>query len=207
MTGRKPCNVAFSGSKPAGTQSLMKRGFKMGTINYGTSDYITMGYEPCHSCDFSREEAREEMIFSCGYDADSITVDDVDEFISETIQQYEEDAYYTAKEELKKHSFYYFHITLNWGYYEGFHFDIEYNFPVAVDTWEDKPAAQKEITEIKAFLLTCAENGLVACFPSWGTEYHDYNQTIADIKKAVKEMRQTVKSTPTWLWYERNQYR
>lgn len=89
------------------------------------------------------------------------------------------------------------------GCYEGFTLDIENNFPVAFDSWEDRKEANKEITEIKGFLIACAGLGLVQCSPGWCTGYNDYKGTIAAIKAAIKEMREEVKRTPTWAQYER----
>ena len=104
---------------------------------------------------------------------------------------------------LSRYSFYYFHVTIKAGYYEGFSLDIENNFSVAFDGWEDKRAAQKEITSLKQCLLECAGSGLVACYPGWCTGYEDYNGTCKAIAAAIKDMREEVKITPTWLQYER----
>lgn len=56
--------------------------------------------------------------------------------------------------------------------------------------------ANKEITEIKGFLIACAGLGLVQCSPGWCTGYNDYKGTIAAIKAAIKNMREEVKRTP-----------
>lgn len=76
-------------------------------------------------------------------------------------------------------------------------------YPVALDGWEDRRDANKEITEIKQFLIACAGLGLVECSPGWCTGYNDYNGTIQAIKAAIKEMRSELKTIPTWLQYER----
>ena len=91
------------------------------------------------------------------------------------------------------------------GYYEGFTIDIENNFPVAFDTWEDKRDAQKEITQIKLFLLECVERGLCQVFPGWCTGYRNYKESITGIKQAIKEMREEIKIIPTWLQYNREE--
>lgn len=90
-----------------------------------------------------------------------------------------------------------------YGNYEGFTLDIENNFPIAFDGWEDRREANKEITEIKEFLIACAGLGLVECSPGWCTGYNDYKGTIAAIKAAIKNMREEVKRTPTWAQYEK----
>ena len=90
---------------------------------------------------------------------------------------------------------------MEYGYYEGFTLNIENNFPVAFDSWEEKREVQKEITEIKKFLADCAGSGLVAVFPGWVTAYEDYRGTLREIESAIAEMRQEVRNTPTWKRY------
>lgn len=153
----------------------------MGAINYYTSDYITMGLRPYDIEDFTDENGIDYDEIQFCYDCD----------------------YENIETELNKHDFYYFHVTIKPGYYEGFTLDIENNFPVALDSWEDRNAANKEITEIKQFLIDCAGLGLVQCFPGWCTGYNDYNGTIRAIKNAIKEIRQEIKSVPTWAQYNK----
>jgi hypothetical protein len=141
----------------------------MGTINYKTSDFITIGYN-CNNIDYD------------------------DQFYYEYIQE----EYDAIQDKLKNNNFYYFHVVLEPGYYEGFTIDIEYNFPICIDTYEDKKAAYKEITQIKQFLIYCVENyNCVACFPGWCMGYADYRKTLSEISNAVYNMRDTVKNTPT----------
>ncbi len=153
----------------------------MGAVNYGTSDYITMAYN-CNTeyapDDFWNDE-NEQREFEISFLHDEV------------------------KAELEKHSFYYYHIAIKPGYYEGFYIDIENNFPVALDSWQDRRDANKEITEIKQFLIACAGLGLVECSPGWCTGYSDYNGTITAITAAVKEMRDELRTIPTWTQYNR----
>lgn len=143
----------------------------MGTINYKTSDYITIGYN-CDNIDYEEYEYSAEII---------------------------EEYYNDLQQILKDYRFYYFHVTIDAGYYEGFSIDIENNYPYCFDDYIEKQDAQKEITKIKAFLLECVNNyGLCAVSPGWCTKYASYNDTIAKIKAAVREMRQAVRTTPTW---------
>jgi len=154
----------------------------MGAVNYFTSDYITMGLRPYDTDDFTDENNNIDYdeINYC-YEADRENIEN----------------------ELEKHNFYYYHIVIKPGYYEGFTLDIENNFSVALDSWEDRKAANKEITEIKKFLIDCAGLGLVKCSPGWCTGYADYNGTIKAIKEAIKEMRLELSTIPTWLQYNR----
>lgn len=142
----------------------------MGTINYKTSDYITIAY-------------------------DTRNIDYSDDFYSDDIQY----CFDALAGKLTNEHFYYFHVSLEPGYYEGFSIDIEFNFSYCFDSYEDKRAAQKEITRLKAFLMNCVNYyDCCAVSPGWCTGFSDYNATLAKINAAVKEMRQTVKDTPTW---------
>lgn len=172
----------------------------MSAVNYSTSDYITMGVVPYSVYDLEQDaEFMREL------------QEEVNEYggtVEEALPRYISDCYaddrMNIEHELKKHCFQYFHIAIKPGYYEGFTLDIEYNYPVAFDGYEDRQEASKEINEIKRFLLDCAGMGLVKCSPGWCTGYADYNGTVAAIGEAVKEMREEVKNTPTWRQYNRS---
>lgn len=171
----------------------------MGTINYGASDYITLGVRPYGFCDFEADpdfmkEIRAQVKEYGGT---------VDEAIYDYIYNCYGDDLANITSLLNQHDFKYYHISIKSGYYEGFYLDIESNYGVAFDSWQDKREAQKEITEIKQFLIDCAGCGLVACYPGWCTGYDDYKGTIKAIKAAVKEMRGEARTTPTWAQYER----
>lgn len=167
----------------------------MGTINYSTSDYITMGIKPYDIEDYINDES---VIEDANENNES--VEDYSKWLIDS--DYECDKT-NIEYELNNHSFHYYHIVIKPGYYEGFTLDIENNYPVAYDDYTDRKEANKEITEIKQFLIDCAGLGLVACSPGWCTGYSDYKGTIKAIKEAIKEMRTEVKTIPTWKQYER----
>ena len=146
----------------------------MGTINYKTSDFITIGYN-CNHIDYE------------------------DEFFHEIIQDYYDQVNYL----LKKEYFFYFHITLEPGYYEGFSINIEFNFAMCFDNYLDKKEAQKEITRIKTFLTQCI-NDFECCvvYPGWCTGYENHENSLKKLNEAIQEMRQTAKDTPTWRNYQ-----
>ena len=145
----------------------------MGAINYFTSEYITIGY-------------------------DLNNIDYEDEFYHEIITDY----YDQVKSRLEQEYFYYFHVTIKPGYYEGFTIDIENNFPCFFDDYIEKQEAQKEVTQIKKFLLECINDfECCAVFPGWCTGYADYKKSLEELNAAVYEMRQTIKSTPTYKNY------
>ena len=142
----------------------------MGTINYKTSNYITLGY--CTN-----------------------NIDYEDEFYYDDIE-YEFEGINAI---LNDAAFYYFNVKLDPGYYEGFSIDIEYNFAYCLDNYIEKLEALKEITRIKNFMLYIVNNfNVCAVYPGWCTGYTDYNTTIKEINNAIKEMRAAVKDTPTY---------
>lgn len=148
----------------------------MGTINYGTSDYITIGYNL--NWDDSEFETWEEM---------------------ENEKQLDiEDMYTNIRAILNKYDFTFYHVVIKSGYYEGFYIDIENNFPYCYDSREDKREAQKEVTKLRAFLIECVNTGLVQVWPGWCTSYHTHIKSIEAIKTAIKEMRTEIKNIPTW---------
>lgn len=142
----------------------------MGAVNYGTSDYITLGYH--------------------------LTGED-----NEIIMDYMREQVENLLNELNT---YYFRLVVKSGYYEGFYLDIENNFPVAFDWYEEKRDAMKEITQIKKALLQAVKLcNIVQCFPGWCTGYDTVPDTIAAIRKAVNDMRDDVRTTPTWMQYNK----
>ena len=141
----------------------------MGTINYKTSDYITIGYN-CNNIDYD------------------------DEYYSDLI----DDCYYQARLALDKYGFNCFNVTIEPGYYDGFSINIEFEYNY-FDDYVEKRDAQKEITQIKQFLLECINYfDCVAVWPGWCTGYSDYKETLQYLDAAVRDMRDTVKNTPTW---------
>ena len=143
----------------------------MGAINYFTSDYITIGYNLNN------------------FDYDEI------EWSQEIIREYFE----TLTELLKENYFYYWNVKIKPGYYEGFTIDIENNFPYCFDNYQEKKEALKEVTQIEKFLLECI-NDFECCsvYPGWCTGYADYKESIKDLNRAIKEMKEEVKNTCTY---------
>jgi len=147
----------------------------MGTINYKTSDYITMGI----NCDNNDYEDLDVWQFE---------IDDLLEIVQDKI---------------KAADISYYHVIAEYGYYEGFSVQIENNYGIAYDDYTDKAWAQKDVTKIKKLLLSFVDLGLVACFPGWGTTYYNEEKTREEIKRAISAMRNEIKNTPTWAQYER----
>ena len=154
----------------------------MGTINYATSNYITIGLKPYDYEDFEDENG------NINYDM---------------MNDYYQDDYNNIDAILNKYDFHYFHVVIKPGYYEGFSIDIENNYGVCYDSWQDRKEALKEATQIKLFLLECIDNGLCKCSPGWCTGYYDRAESVKAVKQAVKEMKEEIRSIPTWGYCER----
>lgn len=154
----------------------------MGAINYKTSEYITIGFKPYNYEDYEDENGNTD------YDAMNIDYEcDVDNV--ETV--------------LEKYDFAFFHVAIEPGYYEGFIIDIESNNSLYYDCWQDKRAALKEVTRLKTFLLECVDLGLCQVFPGWCMGYATRDESIKGIKQAMKDLKETIKHTPTYGYYER----
>lgn len=171
----------------------------MGAINYFTSDYITIGLKPYDTIDLENDSEFMEELQNEINEYGGTLENALNDYISIC---YESD-YSNIEYALKKYSFYYYHVTIEPGYYEGFTIKIENNFPIAFDNYEDKKEANKEITQLKLFLIECARLGLVECFPGWCTGYSDYKNTIKAINIAAQAMREEVKTIPTWNQYNK----
>ena len=154
----------------------------MGTINYATSDYITIGLKPYDFEDFEDENG------NIDYDM---------------MNDYYQADYSNIEAILNKYDFRYFHVVIKPGYYEGFSIDIENNYGVCYDSWQDRKEALKEATQIKLFLLECIDNGLCKCSPGWCMGYYDRAESVKAVKQAVKEMKEEIRSIPTWGYCKR----
>jgi glutamate-1-semialdehyde aminotransferase len=153
----------------------------MGAINYKNSDWVTVGVK---MDDFynNAEELEENDIY---YDKD-----------------YEiENLFEEIQEILSKYDFYYMHVELVSGYYDGFYIDIENNFEVCYEDTYEKAAALKEVTQLKKFLLECIDNGLLVCFSSWVTTWLSVEESKAKIKESIKLLKEYIKDTPTYKQY------
>jgi len=169
----------------------------MGAINYNTSNYITMGIEPTHAWDLLEDP---DFMQFC---AEEYPDSEPETIAEEHAQMYAEDERENAEAIMNKYSFYYWHVVLKSGYYEGFYLDIEANFPIFFENCEERKEAVQEVAEVVKLLQELASVGLVSCSPWWCTTYKDYKGTLQDIRKAGKQMRDETKATPTWRTYNR----
>lgn len=157
----------------------------MGAVNYFTSDYITIAY------DISIDVADPEMD---------------EEEKEEQLEIMESEAYEDVKDLLNEYDFYYYHVEIKPGYYEGFSIMIENNFSVCYNDYIEKKEAQKEITQIKDFLVKAVKNcNMLGCYPGWCIGWDTYEETLENINIAIKSMRIESMTTPTWSVYAKEE--
>lgn len=171
----------------------------MGAINYGTSNYITLGVEPVNLYDLLDNPDFMDYCMQEYPESDPETIAREEaETIAETDRA-------NAEAIMEKYSFYYWHVVLKSGYYDGFYLDIEANMPIFFDNCEERQEAMSEIRDVEKLLKELAGVGLVSVLPGWSTKYKDYQDTLKDIRKAVQEMRAETKSTPTYRTWARTE--
>lgn len=172
----------------------------MGTINYFTSDYITLAIKPYEADDYTKDDDFMNFIRD-EWDVDTKDENAVYEAVNEQMQEDYSCDRENAESIINKYDLYYFHVAVKSGYYEGYSIDIEANFGIFYDDYKEKAEAQKEITQIKGLLTELAGCGYVSCAPGWVTTFKDYKGTLKDINNAIREMREEVRNTPTWRNY------
>ena len=152
----------------------------MGAINYGTSEYITIGLKPYNYDDYMTEtEDIDYELMQMDYDTNRENVEYV----------------------LNKYNFNFFNVSIKYGYYEGFYLNIKTNFDFY--NWQDKKDALKEATQLKNMLIECCGVGLCEVWPGWCTTYMPYKESVNNIKAAVWHIKEDIKCTETFLQEQR----
>jgi len=172
----------------------------MGTINYGTSDYITLGIKPYDTDDFRNDKDFMKFIEN-EWNVDLSDDTQVLDAIYDEINDLYDCDRMNAQVIIDKYTLNYFKVTIEPGYYEGLYIDISLE-NAAFNDYKEKLDAQKEVTRIKSMMIDLAGCGYNSVYPGWCTTYHDYKTTLRHIKEAIKEMRADVKGTPTWKNYK-----
>lgn len=167
----------------------------MGTINYGTSEYITIGYKPLDRFDLEKDPEFMDYMLDEAREVDM----DLDDYISEWLYNRQEDMWSNVKIILEtKYDFYYFKVEVEPGYYDGFSIQISRETPCYMELWE-KDAAYGEIKELEKFLTECVKDfGLVECYPGWGTSYESADKSVIDIAVAMAKAREDILAVPIW---------
>jgi hypothetical protein len=165
----------------------------MGTFNYGSShDIITLGHytgfyyypddeeiaDEMEELNVSKDKAIESLIESNSY----MVQDDLDSIDSH------------INNDLDLH---FYQVKTVSGYYSGFWIDIENDW-LCIDSYKDRAVIQKEITQIKNFLIKCVmEYDMRVHYPGWCVGWEDgIENSIKKINETIKEERQKVKKLP-----------
>ena len=98
----------------------------MGAVNYFTSDYITMAVKPYDAYDFENDQDFMEMVQEYMKEYGGTLESWIDDYIKTS---YDDDKT-NVSAILEKYSFYYFHVTIKPGYYEGFTLILKTIFPL-----------------------------------------------------------------------------
>lgn len=175
----------------------------MGTINYGTSDYITLGIKPAEAVDILSDAGFREWIEETYHFKPEDDESEAYKIAQDVAREYDIDDRENMNSIIEAaQPLHYYHVSIKPGYYEGYYLDIENNYSIAYDSYEDRREANKEITKIGQMLRDLAGCGIVSVWPGWCTTYRGYSETLEDIAEAVREMRAEVKTIPTWTQYE-----
>lgn len=168
----------------------------MSTINYHTSEYITLAVKPLEldtilQDPYFKEWAESiEMSFTGSNTIEALAMDQI-------YNDYQ-DIYSAAKSIIDEYNFEWYKLHILPGYHDGYSIDIENCLPCHFDTYQDKQEAQKEVTQLKKCLIRLVKEACFSeCFPSWFVDYKDENESIQGINEAIKLMRKEIKITDT----------
>lgn len=165
----------------------------MGTINYGTSKYITMGIDP-----YDFEQVKNCIIEDLQEDQEDITPGEIsDQEVYDRIDfYYEADRdnaeYYLNELNLNTGNF---SVKLNPGYYEGLYISIDYDILYFYDQ-DEKDETIQDAKKIIDLLKNLAGIGFQACHPFWYTTFKSYEETLKEIETAYNDMISDIDNTP-----------
>lgn len=165
----------------------------MGTVNYKTSDIITLGLRPYDPSDFEldpdfMEEARRQ---SDEYG------DEIDDIIRQTIADYTEDDRQTAAGIVSKYRFDFFQVSIEPGYYEGFSVYISNNLPDEYWDADEREQALTDAANLGDMLEELVNDAcLDECWPGWCTSYQDPAHSLTDVRKAIRGLIYDINDTP-----------
>lgn len=164
----------------------------MGSVNYFTSEYITLAIKPYDTDDFLSDTDFITYCREC-----NISPDDLPDYINDTINDYYDADAENARAILAIFDFNFFTVSIVPGYYEGLSVKIETNYSF-YDDYAEKRDALKETTQLKECLHKLNGVGFHACAPFWVTAYYDYADTEKMIIQAIDEMRTDIKNADTY---------
>ena len=165
----------------------------MGTVNYRTSDIITLGLNPYDPRDFENDpdfmEEAQRQIDEYG--------DDIDDIIYSVISDYTEDDRSRAEDVISNYQSDFFTVSIEPGYYEGFSIDIRNNLPGEFYDDEEREEALNDAYQLRELLITLVNDVcLVQVYPGWVTTYIDPAHSLTNVKKAMREVIAEINDTP-----------
>ena len=147
----------------------------MGTINYGTSDFLTIGLHP-----YDFEDIKAEYINM--YEEE----DPADNAIYEYMADIEAEDMNTAEIIISNYDFSVFEVEARPGYYDGFYISVKLDCLYFWDE-DEKKEAIKEAGDIRdLWKKIIDETPCVEVWPGWCTTYKTYEETAEAIEKAYK---------------------
>lgn len=165
----------------------------MGTWNYGNShDIVTLGHYIGFDYYPDDEEIDDEM------EELNVSRDKAIESLIESNSYMVEDDFDSIKSHINNDlDLHFYQVKAVEGYYSGFWIDIEQQY-LCIDDYKDRAIIQKEITQIKNFLIKCvSEYGMRVHYHGWCVGWEDVvENSIKKIKVAIIEERQKVKKLP-----------
>lgn len=163
----------------------------MGTINYLTSDVITLVHD---SSMYDRDFIRDECILNDSDVApDDVTDSDIDfvidNFINDQISELDNYVDFEAP------SMEFFKLSVKYGYYEGAQLVVDDATKYGFDSVEERADALKEADTLKTALLDVYNLGFRACSPSWCSKYYNDDETRLEIDNAINELKNRINNT------------
>lgn len=141
----------------------------MGTINYNTSKYITIGY-------------------------DCRLIDDEYDWSTEIIAE----DYSTVEELIKELSFEIINVEALLGYYEGYFIDISFDYRY-FDDENERSDASNEVIKLKNLLTKLIDEfSLVSVKPGWCTAYRSRNDSLKELNIAIDALIKDIDRIPLY---------
>lgn len=192
----------------------------MPAANFGSSDYITLGYlvstyDLEHDEDYMediRAQALEDWYddnpdWNLDENGEEIPAEDLDapdlsSYVDDILAREEEwmyeDAYYGAKRLISDANLYYFSVELESGYYEGYYLDISWNRDY-LESENQKEELYQEIAKIGEILTELASYGWrTVSSTCYSTYYAEEEQTMQDISEALAAMVEEVQEAKVY---------
>ena len=167
----------------------------MGTVNYKTSDIITLGMMPYDPRDFELDPDFMEEVRRQSEEYG----DEIGSIIYQTIADYTEDDRQTAEDIVSRYSFEFFQVSIEPGYYEGFSVIISDQLPGEYWDADERQQALTDAANLGNMLEELVYDAcLVECWPGWCTTYKDQAHSLQAIRKARRELIAEINDTPDY---------